>query len=925
MAYIPVNDKYEELIYDEDSVQNIDIIINGTTINKDYVRSISYKDYVFEGTSFSLGSAVISQYILELSNDIYNVVSEFSEIEFKFRLEIDENTEEIIPLGKYIVKSKEESSEEFTKFTLVDYMSKFESPFDASELIPCTRYELVNAMCSHYGVELENSSFINSDVMVGVCDNTIAGTKYLSYISERAGGFAKINKRTNKLVIKSFSEVDSHELPSDKIGDYKTNELKTLTKIVYENAIQKFERGTDDGDVIYLTSDSPYSCTQQEIDNIFNALNGLQYQTLELRIWGNPAIDAGDKIIANGIQSFAQMDWKFANGFYGKYKTQLEKFNKSSVVNKASAKEKIRRIQSEIDEINQEINLVIEDIGEFDESISKLQMSLDEIEMSVSKTTEAVDGLADSINYFSVDLSQYTLVIPTDSNKSPLVTSNYIVNFYAYFKGKQITPKVELDGSNTGITTQIDGSKLTLSVVKDVIINDVSSEFEITFSYTDNGSTYSIIKKVNVSLSMSGADGKNGEDGAQGPQGEQGPQGASGKDGSNGSDGKSAYQIWLDAGNTGTEAEYLASLKGEKGDTGPQGEQGIQGTTGPQGEKGAQGEIGPQGPQGPQGEQGIQGATGEQGPKGDKGDTGATGPQGPQGEIGPQGIQGPAGADGTSTYFYVRYSANSNGSSMTIAPTSTTEYMGVSSTTSPTAPTSANAYTWSKIKGEQGAQGAQGIQGATGANGLSSYLHIKWSEDGETFSPDNGETVARWQGTYVDNIETDSTVFSDYNWIDTAIVVDEELNALEDEIESTKINLNTNYMTKSDTELAINANSSKISTLETTMASIEENNKNINISIDKIIENGVSKVVTSTGFRFDEEGLNISKTGEEMHNTVNNEGVYVKRDDEEVLGADTDGVRALNVTVRKYLIVGANSRLEDYMETRTGVFYIGGE
>jgi len=32
-----------------------------------------------------------------------------------------------------------------------------------------------------------------------------------------------------------------------------------------------------------------------------------------------------------------------------------------------------------------------------------------------------------------------------------------------------------------------------------------------------------------------------------------------------GADGKSAYQIWLDAGNTGTEAEYIASFKGSEG------------------------------------------------------------------------------------------------------------------------------------------------------------------------------------------------------------------------------------------------------------------------------------------------------------------------------------------------------------------------
>lgn len=36
-----------------------------------------------------------------------------------------------------------------------------------------------------------------------------------------------------------------------------------------------------------------------------------------------------------------------------------------------------------------------------------------------------------------------------------------------------------------------------------------------------------------------------------------------------GADGKSAYQIWLDAGNTGTEAEYRASLKGAPGTSAP--------------------------------------------------------------------------------------------------------------------------------------------------------------------------------------------------------------------------------------------------------------------------------------------------------------------------------------------------------------------
>lgn len=65
-----------------------------------------------------------------------------------------------------------------------------------------------------------------------------------------------------------------------------------------------------------------------------------------------------------------------------------------------------------------------------------------------------------------------------------------------------------------------------------------------------------------------GADGAPGKDGADGAPGADGKDGVPGADGQDGIDGKSAYQIWLDAGNTGTEADFLKSLKGEKGDTG---------------------------------------------------------------------------------------------------------------------------------------------------------------------------------------------------------------------------------------------------------------------------------------------------------------------------------------------------------------------
>lgn len=111
--------------------------------------------------------------------------------------------------------------------------------------------------------------------------------------------------------------------------------------------------------------------------------------------------------------------------------------------------------------------------------------------------------------------------------------------------------------------------------------------------------------------------------------------GQQGIPGSTGATGQSAYQEWLTAGHTGTEADFLASLTGPEGPQGPPGPAGSAGATGaqgPAGPKGDTGDQGPQGEQGPAGPEGPAGPTGPTGPQGPKGDTGDTGPM-PEGAV----------------------------------------------------------------------------------------------------------------------------------------------------------------------------------------------------------------------------------------------------------------------------------------------------
>lgn len=120
-----------------------------------------------------------------------------------------------------------------------------------------------------------------------------------------------------------------------------------------------------------------------------------------------------------------------------------------------------------------------------------------------------------------------------------------------------------------------------------------------------------------------------------------------------GGNGKSAFEIAVENGFVGTEADWLESLKGADGAVGPQGEQG------PSGADGQPGKNGEQGSPGVDGRDGLDGTNGksafeiavENGFVGSETEwleslKGKDGADGKDGAVGPQGEQGPPGKDG---------------------------------------------------------------------------------------------------------------------------------------------------------------------------------------------------------------------------------------------------------------------------------------
>ena len=214
--------------------------------------------------------------------------------------------------------------------------------------------------------------------------------------------------------------------------------------------------------------------------------------------------------------------------------------------------------------------------------------------------------------------------------------------------------------------TNIDGEDVYAELY---FVVDDSGGVQIKFAYKGKDSEEVTLHEADLLEMMSNAKGKDGKSaydlwieagnegsvddflrsligpqGPEGPKGDPGDKGEPGEQGEPGADGKSAYDIWLDNGEQGSESDFLASLKGEKGDTGDPGPQGTPGETGETGATGADGKSAYQ----------IwldedNSGTEEdflESLKGPKGDTGTQGPPGADGAPGPQGEPGEDGSPG---------------------------------------------------------------------------------------------------------------------------------------------------------------------------------------------------------------------------------------------------------------------------------------
>ena len=289
-----------------------------------------------------------------------------------------DNDYEYVPIGIFNLIEAPTKDDNVTTIKLRDNSVKFNVPYNAETIIQsnegaATMLQILEDICTTCNVTLATEEFINDDTTVSVWDNTITARQYVMYIAEKAGSIATINRDGELELIPIDDNLTEFELDEDLIESYTEGDKFIISRVVYEDAIRKFEYGSipdpeENHTTLYISASNPYITDTQEISDIYDSINGFTLYGIKIsKILGNPALDPYDLISFTYNNktyiTFAQNTLTYNGVITQTFETNigtLEKAQENVTINNEAAVYK--RVFTRIDQAEGNIKLVSSDL-----------------------------------------------------------------------------------------------------------------------------------------------------------------------------------------------------------------------------------------------------------------------------------------------------------------------------------------------------------------------------------------------------------------------------------------------------------------------------------------------------------------------------------------------------------------------------------
>ena len=215
-----------------------------------------------------------------------------------------------------------------------------------------------------------------------------------------------------------------------------------VSRVAYEDGIQDFKFGDEINNTIWIHSDNMYIVDSQQIENIYNQLNHFECYSFEGTTIIDPALDIGDILIINGKKVIYQGDLEYVSKFKASIKSKIQAKQKEETTRTiVSDKTKIRRVQSQIDQVEGTITQLVQETDEYGEKLTQVEQNVDSIRQNVSDIVDykrKIDG-ATEIHLINAGIADI-LKLEIRGNKT--YESNLFPNDYIY-PSNELYPNVE--------------------------------------------------------------------------------------------------------------------------------------------------------------------------------------------------------------------------------------------------------------------------------------------------------------------------------------------------------------------------------------------------------------------------------------------------------------------------------------------------
>ena len=283
-----------------------------------------------------------------------------------------------VKYGSFKIDSVIENEYDYV-FKINDGMVNFNFNYDASILIDksnktesngakyVTLLEILDNICAIANISLATKNFIGKDKHISWYDNTIIAREYISYIAEINGGYAIINKE-GYLELKQLSNTPVDTIDIDVCDSFKIGEHHTITHVLYDNGIQKYEYGEQTGNSLYINPNNVFITSKEDIEKIYTVVNQIEFYSFSVENCPIGIAKVGECIeFTDGeknYKTFAQYELRYFGAWLGGYKFSVnnEKVESTTEIVGGNLDTKYKRVKTTVDRLNNEISILSEKV-----------------------------------------------------------------------------------------------------------------------------------------------------------------------------------------------------------------------------------------------------------------------------------------------------------------------------------------------------------------------------------------------------------------------------------------------------------------------------------------------------------------------------------------------------------------------------------